>query len=250
MDGTSPQRSEILLLLVARGIRGFGDGFAAIVLPAYLVAIGFGTVEIGIVAAASLLGSALLTLGVGVVAPRHELRHLLCAGAVLMAATGVALSGEELWWIVIVCFIGTINASSGDIGLMIPLEHTMLARSATDRERTKVFARYSLIGAMSSAAGALAAAGPDLMVGAGIGRIAAFKLMFCCYGALGLVAAALYGRLRQSRAEERHVSTPLGPSRGMVYKLAALFSLDAFAGGFAARLGAADAWRRRRRSAP
>jgi MFS family permease len=232
VDGTSPKRSDIALLLVARGIRGFGDGFAAIVLPAYLVAIGFGTVEIGIVAAASLLGSALLTLGVGVVAPRYELRHLLCAGAVLMAATGAALSGEELWWIVIVCFIGTINASSGDIGLMIPLEHTMLARSATDRERTKVFARYSLIGAMSSAAGALAAAGPDLMVGAGIGKIAAFKLMFCCYGALGLLAAALYRRLRGSRAEERHVSTPLGPSRGMVYKLAALFSLDAFAGGF------------------
>ena len=152
MDGTSPQRSDIRLLLIARGIRGFGDGFAAIVLPAYLVAIGFGTVEIGIVAAASLFGSALLTLGVGVVAPRYELRHLLIAGAVLMAATGVALSGEELWWIVIVCFIGTINASSGDIGLMVPLEHTMLARSARDRERTKVFARYSLIGAMSSAA--------------------------------------------------------------------------------------------------
>jgi len=154
------------------------------------------------------------------------------ANKLLAAATGVALSGENLWWIVVVCFIGTINASSGDIGLMIPLEHTMLARSATDRDRTKVFARYSLIGAMSSAAGALAAAGPDLMVGAGIGKIAAFKLMFCGYGALGLVAAALYRRLRQSRVEERHVSTPLGPSRGMVYKLAALFSLDAFAGGF------------------
>ena len=65
MDGTSPQRLDIRLLLIARGIRGFGDGFAAIVLPAYWSAIGFGTVEIGIVAAASLLGSALLTLGVG-----------------------------------------------------------------------------------------------------------------------------------------------------------------------------------------
>jgi MFS family permease len=232
VDGTSAQRSDIRLLLVARGVRGFGDGFSTIVLPAYLVAIGFGTVEIGIVAAASLLGSALLTLGVGMAAPRYELRHLLFAGAVLMAATGAALSGEDLWWIVVVCFIGTINASSGDIGLMVPLEHTMLARSATDHERTKVFARYSLIGAMSTAAGALAAAVPDLLVGAGIGKIAAFKLMFCCYGALGLLAAALYRRLRGSRAEERHVSTPLGPSRGMVYKLAALFSLDAFAGGF------------------
>ena len=232
MDGTSPQRSDIRLLLVARGIRGFGDGFAAIVLPAYLVAIGFGTVEIGIVAAASLFGSALLTLGVGVVAPRYELRHLLIAGAVLMAATGVMLNVEDLLLIVVVAFIGTVNPSGGDVGMLVPLEQTMLTRDVTDRDRTRVFARYSLVGAMSSAAGALSAAVPDVLVDAGIGRITAFKLMFCCYGVLGLLAAALYRRLRQSRAEQHHASTPLGPSRGMVYKLAALFSLDAFAGGF------------------
>src|SRR4029077_21296520 len=68
-DGTSPQRSDIRLLLVARGVRGFGDGFATIVLPAYLVAIGFGTVEIGVVAAASLLGSAVLHVCVGLGPP-------------------------------------------------------------------------------------------------------------------------------------------------------------------------------------
>ncbi len=232
MDGTSSQRSDIKLLLVARGIRGFGDGFAAIVLPAYLVAIGFGTVEIGIVAAASLLGSALLTLGVGVVAPRHELRHLLIAGAVLMAATGIMLNVEDLLLIVVVAFIGTVNPSGGDVGMLVPLEQTMLTRDVTDRDRTRVFARYSLIGAMSTAAGALSAAVPDVLVTAGIGRITAFKLMFCFYGVLGLLAAALYRRVQPSHAKARHASTPLGPSRGMVYKLAALFSLDAFAGGF------------------
>jgi MFS family permease len=232
VDGTSPQRSDILLLLVARGIRGFGDGFAAIVLPAYLLAIGFGTVEIGIVAAASLLGSALLTLGVGVVAPRHELRHLLIAGAVLMAATGIMLNVEDLLLIVVVAFIGTVNPSGGDVGMLVPLEQTVLARDAPDHKRTRVFARYSLIGAMSTAAGALSAAVPDVLVTAGIGRVTAFKLMFCFYGVLGLLAAALYRRVQRSHAEQRHASTPLGPSRGMVYKLAALFSLDAFAGGF------------------
>ena len=152
MDGTSPQRSDIRLLLVARGIRGFGDGFAAIVLPAYLVAIGFGTVEIGIVAAASLFGSALLTLGVGVVAPRYELRHLLIAGAVLMAATGVMLNVEDLLLIVVVAFIGTVNPSAGDVGVLVPLEQIHAdARSVTDRDRTRVFARYSLVGAADRA---------------------------------------------------------------------------------------------------
>jgi MFS family permease len=232
VDGKLSQRSDIVLLLVARGVRGFGDGFAAIVLPAYLVAIGFGTAEIGIVAAASLLGSALFTLGVSVLAPRYELRHLLLAGAALMAATGVALTGENLLWIAAVGFIGTVNPSGGDVGMVVPLEHTMLAHGAPDRDRTRVFARYSLIGSLSTAAGALAAAIPDVLVSAGVGRIAAFKLMFCCYGVLGVVAAILYRRLRQTRHEERHVSTPLGASRAMVYKLAALFSLDAFAGGF------------------
>jgi len=114
----------------------------------------------------------------------------------------------------------------------VPLEHTMLARGAADRERTRVFARYSLVGALSTAAGALAAASPDFLVAGGIGRIAAFRLMFCAYAVLGIVAAALYRMLPQSRGEERHVSAPLGASRTMVYKLAALFSIDAFAGGF------------------
>jgi MFS family permease len=232
VDGWLSQRPDIPLLLVARGVRGFGDGFAAIVLPAYLVAIGFGTTEIGIVAAVSLLGSALFTLAVGVLAPRYELRHLLLAGAVLMTATGIAMTGENLVWIAIVGFIGTINPSGGDVGVMVPLEHTMLAHGAPDKERTRVFARYSLVGALSSAVGALTAAAPDLLVSEGVGRIFAFKLMFCLYGVLGLVAAALYCRLRQTAHEHRQASTPLGASRSMVYKLAALFSLDAFAGGF------------------
>jgi MFS family permease len=221
-----------LRLLAARGVRGFGDGFAAIVLPAYLTAIGFGSFEIGIVAAVSLLGSALVTLGVGYLAPRYQLRDLLRAGAVLMAATGAALNYENLVWIGAVSFIGTVNPSGGDIGLMIPLEHTMLARGVPDKDRTRIFARYSLIGAASTAAGALAAALPDVFVDLGIGKIDAFRLMFCLYGLLGIVAAGLYRGLHRLAPEQRHVSTPLGPSRPMVYKLAALFSLDAFAGGF------------------
>ena len=44
MDGASsrhrPMSTNVLLLYAARGIRGFGDGFAIIILPAYLSAIG------------------------------------------------------------------------------------------------------------------------------------------------------------------------------------------------------------------
>jgi MFS family permease len=229
----APRRpGAINLLYAARGIRAFADGFAVIVLPAYLSAIGLNSIDIGIVATASLLGSAALTLGVGLLAPRHDLRTLLLLAAGLMVATGLALPAlAHFAFIAVVAFIGTVNPSAGDIGVFVPLEHAMLARGAGDRERTAAFARYSLIGALAAAAGALAAASPDLLVSAGIGKLTAFRLMFYAYALLGLVSALLYRRLPRVEGEARD-GAPLGTSRRVVYRLAALFSLDAFAGGF------------------
>ena len=133
----------------------------------------------------------------------------------------------------LVAFLGTINPSTGNSGILVPLEHAMLAQGVADRERTAAFARYSLIGALAGAAGSLAAATPDLLAPAGIAQLTAFKLMFVAYAALGLVSALLYRRLPHVAMRDAGPSTPLGPSRGTVYKLAALFSLDSFAGGFA-----------------
>jgi MFS family permease len=226
---------SVRLLFFARGVRGFGDGFAVIILPAYLSTLGYDPIAVGIVATGSLLGTALLTLVVGVIAPRFDLRTLLLWGAGVMAGTGLAFPvAQQLVPIAIVAFIGTINPSSGDLGVLVPLEHAMLARGASDQDRTKIFARYSLIGALTMAAGSLAASFPDLLVADGFVRLDALRLMFFVYAALGVVSALLYRRLPHARADEQH-HAPLGPSRGTVYKLAALFSIDAFAGGFIAQ---------------
>ena len=138
---TEPKASTgnalISLLYVARGLRGFGDGFAVIILPAYMTALGYDAIAVGIVATASLLGTALLTLITGWIAPRHDLRPLLIVGAGLMAATGIAFPGvEHFVLIALVAFIGTINPSGGDLGVLVPLEHAVLAHSATDERRT------------------------------------------------------------------------------------------------------------------
>jgi MFS family permease len=234
LDGTTAVnfRSQLLLLYAARGVRGFGDGFAVIILPAYLSAIGFTPVEIGFVATAALLGSSLLTLTIGFIAPRHDLRTMLTLGAALMVATGIAFPQvQHIALVMVVAFVGTINPQVGDSGVLVPLEHAMLARGVADADRTRAFARYSLIGALATAAGSLAAATPDLLVAMGLDRIVSFQAMFYAYAALGLVGAALYRQLPHAQAEDHHASTPLGPSRWTVYKLAALFSLDSFAGG-------------------
>jgi len=235
-EKSATRTSLIPLLYAARGLRGLGDGFAIIILPAYMTALGYDAVAIGIVATASLLGTALLTLIVGWIAPRHDLRLLLIAGAGLMAATGVAFPGvEHFVLIVLVAFVGTINPSGGDLGMLVPLEHAVLAHSASDAQRTQVFARYSLIGALCTAAGSLAAALPDVLMAHGSTRLGAFRLMFLAYAALGVASAALYRYVPHERGEAKAPQAPLGPSRGTVYKLAALFSIDAFAGGFVAQ---------------
>jgi len=232
----SASHALIALLYLARGLRGFGDGFAIIILPAYMTALGYDAVAVGLVATASLLGTALLTLMVGWIAPRHDLRALLMFGAGLMAATGLAFPNvEHFVLIAMVAFIGTVNPSGGDLGVLVPLEHAVLARSATDDRRTHIFARYSLIGALAMAAGSLAASLPDFLVASGATKLGAFRTMFYAYAALGVASAALYRRVPHARGEERAPPTPLGPSRATVYRLAALFSIDAFAGGFVAQ---------------
>lgn len=228
--------SPVSLLYAARALRGFGDGFAIIILPAYMTALGYDAIAVGLVATASLLGTALLTLIVGWVAPRHDLRAMMLAGAGLMAATGLAFPQvEHFLLIALVAFVGTINPSGGDLGVLVPLEHAALARSATDHKRTQVFARYSLIGALSAAAGSLAASLPDFLAATGSPMLSAFRLMFYAYAVLGVASAALYRHVPRAQAEEQAPHAPLGPSRGIVYKLAALFSIDAFAGGFVAQ---------------
>jgi MFS family permease len=228
-----PPLSPIPLIYAARALRGFGDGFAVIVLPAYLTALGYSPATVGFVATTALLGSAATTLGVGVLGRRHDLRNLLLAGGLLMAATGAALAGfEALAVILLVVFVGTMNPSAGDTGLMIPLEHAALAEGVSHAERTKTFARYSLVGAMATAAGSLAAALPDALVFRGLDPLLSLKSMFVLYAALGFASAVIYTRIPPMRSAEAPPPAALGPSRGIVVKLAALFSLDAFAGGF------------------
>lgn len=223
----------IAYLLSARALRDFGDGFVAVLLPVYLTALGYSPLEVGAIATAALLGSALLTLGIGLIGGRHDNRRLLMAGASLMIASGVALAlVDDFALLLVVAFAGTINPSAGSVSVFVPLEHAMLSADVSDRDRTKMFARYSLIGALSAACGALAAAVPDHLLVVGIGQLAAIKGMFVLYALLGLAGSLLYARIpKQPPPIGDHKPAALGPSRHIVYRLAALFSLDAFAGG-------------------
>src|SRR3954470_13279961 len=114
-EGAAP---EVRLLLVARGLRAFGDGLVSLILPVYLLALGYGAFEAGVLASATLAGSALLTLIVGLTAHRASGRVLLMGASVVMLLTGVAFAvSQEFWPLLLVAFVGTLNPSSGDVSV-------------------------------------------------------------------------------------------------------------------------------------
>lgn len=208
----------------------------AVLLPAYLLALGHSAFDVGVLGSVTLAGSALATLAVGIWGHRAHSRTLLLGAALLMAATGVGFGGLSAFWpLLVVAFVGTLNPGAGDVSVFLPLEYARLAAvGATSNERTTVFARYSLAGALAAAFGALAAGLPDwIATRTGLARVDALRGMFVLYGAIGLVLWLMYRHLPVPQQADRAGPrpTPLGPSRGIVVKLAALFSVDAFAGG-------------------
>ena len=225
--------TSALPLIQGRALRAFADGYVAVLLPAYLIALGLGNWEVGLLATATLLGSALVTIAIGAWGHRYHNGSLLLWAAVLMAATGFAFAASSTFWpLLLVAFVGTLNPSSGDVSLFLPLEHVRMSDAADGDARTSLFARYSLAGSLLSAVGALAAALPGIIsTWTGLSPLASLRSMFVQYGLIGFVVCLLYKRLPKPHEEERKEPMPLGPSRGIVVRLAMLFSVDSFAGG-------------------
>lgn len=231
--GTSP---DAALVLAARGIRAFTDGYVALLLPYYLTLLGYSAFQVGLIATATLLGSGLLTLLTGLFAYRFRMHAMLTAACLLMLGTGLGFAAvTDFWPLMLIAVIGTLNPSSGDVSVFSPLEHSLLSHAVASEQRTTLFARYSLVGNLVGALGALAVAIPGVLAQWDVLELkAAVQAMFVFYGFSGLIVLALYRRLASagSRGDETR-SVPLGPSKSIVYRLAALFSLDSFAGGFA-----------------
>ena len=235
MDTETNHANNVNRLLVAKGLRAFGDGYVSLLLPLYLLELGFSPLEVGVVATTTLVGSGLLTLAVGLHAWRYHYRSLLLAASLLMALTGFGFAVlTDFWPLLLVALVGTLNPSSGDVSVFMPLEHAVLSRVVSDRARTATFARYSLVGSLLAAAGSLAAALPAMIVSAsGMSSTNAMQAMFLLYALIACASGLVYRGLPRALATEvQQPTAPLQQSKKKVYVLAALFSLDAFAGGF------------------
>jgi MFS family permease len=223
------------LLFATCGVRSFAYGFLSVVLGLYLETIGLTTTAIGWIFAAALAGGALMTIVITTVADSFGRKALLILGAVLMATAGwvFAISSDPLL-LALAAIFGTISPSGKEVGPFLSIEQAILPETTQDQHRTTVFSAYNLIGSLSGAVGALAVGLPSLF---SISQITGYRFLVWGYVICAVVMMVVFALL--SPAIERKPKTVsqkrvigVQRSRKVVAKLAGLFAVDAFAGGF------------------
>jgi MFS family permease len=240
---TGARRGDTQLILLMRGLRSLAYGLLTVILGVWLSGEGFSPAAIGGLITVSLVGDMVGTYVIGLFADTWGRRRTLALLALLMAATGMIFGLVTSYPVLLVAaFFGTLGTSASETAPFLPIDQAMIAQVTIPEHRTALFARYNLVASLSAAVGALAAGLPALLVGIGLPLASGIRLLFGAYAVLGLVVAGLSLRLAspveapgrppiQGQSLRRRLTPPLHRSRGIVWRLTALFSVDALAGG-------------------
>jgi MFS family permease len=226
-----------VLLFLTRFVRLFSYGAVSVVLVFYLTGLGLSESQTGMLLTLTLVGDTVVSLFLTTQADRIGRRRMLITGAILMTGAGVIFaSTNNLLFLAAAGTVGVISPSGNEVGPFLSIEQAALSQVIPARERTTVFAWYTLNGAMATAAGSLfAGLLTQRLERAGATPVASERAMIMVYAALGMLLLLLFSRL--SPAAEVHRGSGggllgVGLSRAVVLKLSGLFALDAFGGGF------------------
>jgi len=223
-------------LLLARVLRTFAYGYLSVVLGVYLDRLGLDATRIGVVLTSAIAGSAVMTVAWSLFADRYGRRRTISTMAVLMALGGLLFAGTDRFAILVLAgFTGTISATNSEVGVFQTVDQAMLPQTAPDARRTWLFAVYNALATFGGALGALFAASVGVFEGLGLTGADAYRPLFVLYALVGLSNLALFAGLTANvelaRIEGERRFLGIHRSRRTVAKLAALFGIDAFAGG-------------------
>jgi predicted MFS family arabinose efflux permease len=211
-------------LVAVQGLRGFVYGLGSVLVGVTLERRGLSTAGVGLVLAAMLAGSALATLLVGRYADRIGRRraYLLLLVAMGVAGTVFALTA----WppaLAVAALTGTLSTDVIESGPFASLEQAMLPH-ATDGDPARAFGIAGTTATLAGSLGALAAGGPTLL------DVGPDRLLLA-YPAAAAAALLVTAGLSPRVEVDPRRGGPLA-SRRVVRRLAGLFALDSFAGGF------------------
>ncbi len=229
------------LLFTTRVARLFAYGFLSVVLVLYLNQMGLNTAQIGVLLTLTLVGDTLISLWITTQADRIGRKRMLLAGAGLMLLAGLAFALTRNYvFLVLAATVGVISPSGNEVGPFLAIEQAALAQIVSDQRRTQLFAWYNLVGSFATATGALiGGALAQLLQNRGVLPLNSYRAVVIGYAVMGGVLAALFSQLTSGieapvRPDHASVRSRLGlhRSRRVVFRLSALFAVDAFAGGF------------------
>lgn len=222
-------------IFVAQAGRAFGYGLAAVMLGSTLAASGLNATQVGLLLAAIVAGTVLASLAVGAVADRVGRRRTYLGLYALLAVTGVVFASTSRWPVLVaMALVGVLSTEVVESGPFTTVEQAMLATVQPDpRPLVAGFGRYNAIAAAAGSLGALAGALPAAVRQAWPDGPADRRY----FAALTVVALlGIVATVRLSPAVEAaalgHASSPAAPTAPVVWRLAGLFAVDSFAGGF------------------
>ena len=229
--------NDVRMLFLTRFVRLFAYGMLAVILVFYLTGLGLSESDTGLLLTLTLAGDTAVSLVLTTQADRIGRRRMLIVGAILMAAAGLAFASTRNFLALIVAgTIGVISPSGNEVGPFLPIEQAALSEVVSRDERTSVFAWYQLAGAIATALGSLfgGLVSGALIKQAGFGTVASQRIVVIAYGAVGLALAVIFSTLSTNveakRSSADHRSRWTVPP--VVLRLAGLFAIDAFGGGF------------------
>ena len=239
--------ADTKVLFSTRILRLYAYGLLSVILALYLSQLGLSKVNIGLLLTLTLLGDTAISLWITTNADRAGRRRMLIAGAGLMILAAVLFSATRNFYLLLLAAtIGVISPSGNEVGPFLSIEQASLSQLVADRKRTQIFAWYNLVGSFATALGALTGGVlSQALQGFGISPLLSYRVVVLCYGTIGLLMIGLFARLSPAievatvRLQGGQADNPasgsflgLKRSQKIVFRLAALFSLDAFAGGF------------------
>jgi MFS family permease len=229
---------DLALINTAGFLRSLGVGLTGVVLGVYLFRAGMSSLTIGLVVGVGLAGSSVGTAVVTFAADRLGRRRSLVVLSLLSAIGGLALAvTPTLPLLLLMAFVGMLNGTGTDRSPSYALEQAVVPGLAPDARRTWNLAWYSLLLDGGGAIGALGAGLPiTLQHRLDLSVLSSYRVVFLGYSALSLLIAAFYLLLSPGvEVASPSTLTIVGivpDTRKIITKLTALFSLDAFGGGF------------------
>ncbi len=223
---------DLRLILWIQAVRAFLYGFGAVILGSALARSGATDFEVGLIGAAILAGMALSAIAVGFAGDRVGRRRSYTVLLITLGIVGLGFAlTDRIWILVILALFGTMSTDANENGPLTTLEQSMIGQAPAEA-RLHVFGRYNAVAYLAGSIGALAAGGPAFLRNAWAGAPAdrIWFLLFpvgavaCLVLSRGLSGAMEVEMARGGRRLER--------SRSRVTRLASLFAVDAFAGGF------------------